>query len=166
MDYRTVPLTNHHDKISFSCGKLSLDQYLKIQASQDVKKQVSTCFVLADRKNNVIGYYTLSAASIPHHFITEAFHKRIPRYNDIPVILLGRLALDKNHHGKGLGNILIADALKRAYAATLSIGALAVVVDPLDDEAENYYSHYGFIKLPASRRMFMPMKTIGSLFDN
>jgi predicted N-acetyltransferase YhbS len=165
MDFRTVPVTNNHEKESFYCGKPSLDQYLKIQASQDVKKKVSVCFVLLDGRN-VIGYYTLSAFSIPRQLIPEASQKKLPRYNDIPVIFLGRLALHKNHQGKGLGNILIADALKRAYLATSSVGAIAVIVDPLDEEAENYYSRYGFIDLPGSAKMFLPMKTIAPLFKN
>lgn len=166
MEYRTVPLHPNHDRKSFTCGKPSLDQYLKTQASQDVKKKVCTCFVLKHENEDIIGYYTLSAASLPRNYIPETIQKKLPRYNEIPVILLGRLALDKHHQGKGLGNILIADALKRAWKASGSIGAVAVVVDPLDEEAENYYARYGFIMLPGSGKMFLPMKTIEPLFTD
>ena len=83
----------------------------------------------------------------------------------IPTILLGRLALDKSIQGKGLGKILLIDALKRCSGASDFIGAFAVIVDPLDNEAERFYQKYGFIKLPDSGKMFLPMKTIKELFE-
>lgn len=164
MDYRTVPLDSKHEKKDFDCGKASLNQYIKTQAGQDVKKQASTCFILEGEDKIVVGYYTLSAASISRGMVPEEAQKKMPRYNDLPVILLGRLALDQKHQGKGLGNILLADALKRAYHATSTIGCVAVVVDPLDQEAESYYARFGFIELPGSGKMFLAMKTIESLF--
>ena len=79
--------------------------------------------------------------------------------------MLGRLAIDKNFQGKGIGKILLIDALKRCFGASDSIGAFAVIVDPLDKEAERFYKKYGFIKLPDSGKMFLPMKTIRELFE-
>ena len=167
MSYLTVPLDSKHDRDKFSCGKALLDNYFWHQAKQDVKRKLSACFVLIDKELKVIkGYYTLSSNSISNDLIPETFTKRLPKsYLSIPTILLGRLAIDKNFQGKGIGKILLIDALKRCYDASDSIGAVAVIVDPLDKEAERFYEKFGFIKLPDSWKMFLPMKTIKELFE-
>lgn len=86
-------------------------------------------------------------------------------YLSLPTILLGRLAIDKSFQGQGLGKILLIDSLKRCLDTSDSIGAFAVIVDPLDQEAESFYEKYGFIKLPDSGKMFLPMRTIKELFE-
>jgi len=167
MSYLIVPLDSKHDRGKFSCGKELLDNYFWHQAKQDVKRKLSACFVLIDKELKIItGYYTLSSSSIPNDLIPETFSKKLPKsYLSIPTILLGRLAIDKNFQGKGIGKILLIDALKRCFGASDSIGAFAVIVDPLDKEAERFYKKYGFIKLPDSGKMFLPMKTIRELFE-
>ena len=94
--------------------------------------------------------------------IPEAYCKRIG-YKDIPVTLLGRLAVHKNYKGEGLGKHLLLDALHRSYRISASIASMAVVVDPIN-ESETFYAKYGFIKLPDSNRMFLQMRTIAKLF--
>ena len=90
----------------------------------------------------------------------------MPRaYKDLPMILLGRLAVAESQKGNGLGELLLVDALKRSYDISSSeIGAIAVVVDPIND-SETFYEKYGFTKLPDSGKMFLPMTTIASLFN-
>jgi GNAT superfamily N-acetyltransferase len=79
---------------------------------------------------------------------------------------LGRLAVDQKYQGHGIGKILLIDALKRSHEASLkSVGSMAVIVDVLDSEAEKFYQKFGFIRLPASAKMFLSMKTVGRLFD-
>jgi GNAT superfamily N-acetyltransferase len=168
MSYLTVPLDlSKHDRPNFSCGKISLDNYFQKQASQDIKRKLSACFVLVDKNTDEIsGYYTLSSNSIPNSQIPESFKRRLPpSYMFIPTILLGRLAISSKYQGKGFGRILLVDALKRSFDTSDSIGAFAVVVDPLDDEAERFYDKYGFIKLPDSGKMFLPLKTVKTLFE-
>jgi GNAT superfamily N-acetyltransferase len=167
MSYLAVSLDSKHDRGKFSCRKELLDNYFWHQAKQDVKKKLSACFVLIDKELKIItGYYTLSSSSIPHDKIPETFSKKLPKsYLSIPTILLGRLAIDKSIQGKGIGKILLIDALKRCFGASDFIGAFAVIVDPLDNEAERFYQKYGFIKLPDSEKMFLPMKTIKELFE-
>lgn len=167
MKYLTEALNSTHDKSNFSCGKDLLDNYFKRQAGQDIKRKLSTCFVLKDKNSNKIkGYYTLSSNSISNTLIPAVFKKKLPgSYSSIPVILLGRLAIDKQYQGKGLGKILLIDSLKRCYDISASIGAFAIIVDPLDDDAEAFYKYYGFIQLPDSGKMFLPMKTIEQLFN-
>jgi GNAT superfamily N-acetyltransferase len=168
MNYLTVPLNISHNRKDFDCGKPSLTQYLQTQAKQDIKKKLSVCFILADEKNYIQGYYTLSSAGIDRNLLPEDIkHKLPPSYVNLPATLLGRLAVDKNHHGKGLGEKLLLDALWRAYENSItSIGSMAVIVDPLDEEAERFYQKYDFIKLPDSGKMFIAMATLNQLFND
>jgi predicted GNAT family N-acyltransferase len=107
----------------------------------------------------------LSNDSIPAKHLPEEIRKKMPGvYTNLPTTLLGRLAVDKGETGKGLGKLLLIDALNRSYAISMQVGSMAVIVDPLDLEAEAFYTKYGFIKLPDSGRMFLPMKTIAPLF--
>jgi GNAT superfamily N-acetyltransferase len=167
MSSLTEPLDSKHNKENFSCGKNLLDNYFWKQAKQDVKRKLSACFVLVDKEaNRISGYYTLSSNSISHNLIPDSFKKKLPKsYLSIPTILLGRLAIDKDYQGKGIGKILLIDSLKRCYDTSNSLGVFAVIVDPLDKEAERFYDKYGFIKLPDSEKMFIPMKTINELFE-
>ncbi len=167
MDQITEILNSKHRKKEFSCGKDILDKYLHRQANQDLKRKLSVCFVLAESKTETLqGYYTLSNSSIPLDFIPSDLQKKLPKsYSFIPVTLLGRLAIDKKFQRKGIGKVLLIDALKRCFEISKSIGSFAVIVDPLDKEAEIFYQKYGFIKLPDSGKMFLTMKTIKYLFE-
>lgn len=164
MSYATVPLSSTHEKAKFSCGKVPLDNYIQKQAKQDVKAKVSACFIYTEDEKEVKGYYTLSNGSIPNSQLPESFKKKLPRYHDLPVTLLGRLAVDSKFKGQKIGKLLLIDALKRSYDTSSSIASLAVVVDPIDQEAADFYTKYGFILLPDSNRMFLPMATIEQLF--
>ncbi len=160
-------LDKKHNRNEFDCGKELLNNYLKNQAGQDIKRKLSACFVLAEEETkNIQGYYTLSNNSIPLSNFPEQIKKKFPKYySSIPTTLLGRLAIDKNSKGKGFGKILLMDALKRSYEISKEIGSFAVVVDPIDREAELFYERYDFIKLPDSEKMFIAIKTLKELFD-
>lgn len=158
MMLHTVVLNSLHRKNLFECEESSLEIYLKKQASQDVKRQVAACFVLEGDDNTIKGYYTLSADSVDRTLIPEKLQKKLP-YKNLPVTLLGRLARHSNYKGQGIGELLLADALKRAYQASSSIGACAVVTDPISEKARAFYESFGFISLE-SGRMFIPMDTI------
>lgn len=167
MNELTLSLNSSHRKKEFSCGKEMLDNYLQKQANQDIKRKLSVCFVLNDKETNLIqGYYTLANNSISQNLIPAKFQKKLPKsYTSIPTTLLGRLAVDNRFKGKGVGKLLLIDALKRSYEIAKSIGSFAVIVDPLDKVAEKFYNKYGFIKLPDSEKMFLPMNTIKTLFE-
>jgi GNAT superfamily N-acetyltransferase len=163
--YLTTKLELSWDRNNFCCGKESLDKYLKTQAGQDIRRKLSVVFALAEPPV-IKGYYTLSNAGVPKSAVPEAIQKSIPgHYEQLPVTLIGRLAIDKKFQGQGLGEALLLDALKRShhYSENYS-GCIAVVVDPLDSEARNFYAQYGFIQLPDSPKMIVPMKTIKPLF--
>jgi GNAT superfamily N-acetyltransferase len=166
MSYITTPLDSSHNKENFNCGKTLLDAYLHKQAKQDVKRRLSACFVLSDG-NEIKGYYTLSTASVERRLLPQEIIKKLPpSYSDLPAILLGRLAVNKSYQGQGLGEVILMDALKRSYLTSMQVGSMAVIVDPLDEEAVKFYEKYDFILLPDSGKMFLPMATIALLFPD
>lgn len=162
----TTVLDSTHPKQEFSCGKEMLDTYLHRQAKQDIDRKLSACFVLEDTETKLIqGYYTLANNSLPLSLVPPDLQKKLPKsYTAIPTTLLGRLAIDQRFQGKGVGKLLLIDALFRSYQASETMGSFAVIVDPLDEEAERFYFKYGFIQLPDSGKMFLAMQTIARLF--
>ncbi|QLE01047.1 GNAT family N-acetyltransferase [Galbibacter sp. BG1] len=167
MSQLSEPLNSAHKKSDFSCGKEMLDNYLHKQANQDIKRKLSACFVIKEEQTELIkGYYTLSNNSITSEDIPDQIRKKLPNsYKTIPTTLLGRLAIDTNFQGQGLGKLILIDALKRSFELSKTIGSFAVIVDPIDIDAERFYDKYGFLKFPDSGKMFLPMKTIGQLFQ-
>lgn len=166
MSYSIAVLNNSHKKENFQCDRISLDDYIKKQAKQDVKRSLSVCYALTDSHNVIKGYFTLSAASIEREDLPEAILDKLPKgYSHFPATLLGRLALDNSVKGQKLGAALLYEALKIALKNSEAIASLAVVVDPLDDAARNFYQKHNFINLPGSGRMFLPMATIKKLVE-
>jgi predicted GNAT family N-acyltransferase len=160
----TVALDSSHKKASFSCEEQSLTDYLRKQVSQDVKRKVALCFVHADVNGTIKGYYTLSADSIDRALLPEELKKKMP-YKNLPVTLLGRLARDSQFKGQGIGELLLADALKRAYQASSEVASFAVVTDPINEKAKSFYQSFGFIILE-SGRMFITMDTVKASLDD
>ena len=154
-------LDKTHNRKSFECEEKLLSDYIQKQLSQDIKRRLAICFVAADSNNNVVGYYTLTSESLGRESIPEKYLKRVPKNYNAPVILLGRLARDIKEKGTGMGEHLLLDALFRSFTLSEeSIGAMAVVVDPINEFAVRFYEKYGFERLPDSEKMFLPMNTI------
>ncbi len=160
------PLTKRHDRQSFSCASPVLDRYLQQQARQDADKRVAAPFVLVEPPSPaVLGYYTLSASVLSVEELPPEQAKKLPRYPQLPAVLLGRLAVAQSHKGKGLGELLLMDALHRSLAGAAEIAAMAVIVDAKDAAAAAFYKHFGFIELQAHpMRLFLPMATVAALF--
>ncbi len=138
-------LEKSHDRKSFDCGNESLNRYLREQARQDAEKRVAAPFVLTQPDSSVVlGFYTLSASIIPVAELPPELMKRLPRYGQLPVTLLGRLAVDRSVGGQGVGEFLLVDALRRSLEAAQHIGAMAVVVDAKDEQAASFYRHFDF----------------------
>lgn len=161
------PLGPNHDRAGFASGVESLDGYLKTQASQDLRRKANAVFVLTDvvEPAAILGYYTLCALSLPQADVPEAARKHVPRYPLVSVTLLGRLAVTMHRQGQGIGGILLADALHRAFESASTVGSSMVVVDALDDRAATFYEAHGFVRLPDSPRLVLPMRTIGRHLD-
>jgi len=157
-------LEKTHIRKNFICEEDSLTEYIRKQVSQDFRKRLTTCFVAVNNKQNVIGYYTLASESLGRELIPEKYLKQVPKNYNAPVILLGRLARDIKTKGTGLGEYLLLDALFRSYnLSNESIGAMAVVANPINEKAVEFYKKYGFEQLPDSEKMFLPMKVIEHL---
>ena len=164
ISYVIEPLNKNHNRKDFSSGVSSLDKYLKKQASQDKRKYVAAPFVANDLNNNkIIGYYTLSSSSVNLEDLPSELTKQLPKYPLVPVILLGRLAVDLSYQKKGWGDLLLMDVLNRCYRS--EIAAMGVIVDAVDDRAIQFYSNYGFQLFPdTTNRLLLPMKIIKTLF--
>jgi len=159
------PLGRQHDRTAFHCGADALDRYLKQQARQDADKRVAAPFVAVNPPNTrVLGYYTLSASVVTLTDLPDELTRKLPRYPQLPVTLLGRLAVDQSARGQRLGEHLLLDALHRSLTHADEIAAMAVVVDAKDENAAAFYRHYGFIPLQAQpRRLYVPMRVVAQL---
>jgi predicted GNAT family N-acyltransferase len=163
MSYLVDKLSTKHNRKAFNCGKVPLDNYIKTQVNQDIKRRLAACFVVVNEKDEVKGYYTLSNDAIPMEDAPDDVKSKMPKgYGNLPVTLLGRLAVDEKSKGQGLGEQLLIDALKRSFDLSDTIASHAIVVDPIDEQAANFYKKYGFLTLD-SGRMFLPMKTVQEL---
>jgi predicted GNAT family N-acyltransferase len=152
---------SRHRRDAFSCESLELTDFLRTRARKETKARASACFVLvtvADRRR-IAGFYTLSAKSIALEKLPDELAEKLPHYPELPATLLGRLARDVSFKGQGIGNLLMVDALQRAYESSSVIGSVAVVTEPKDDRAARFYAEFGFKPLDG-RRMFVPMKTV------
>ncbi|WP_428099620.1 GNAT family N-acetyltransferase [Candidatus Rariloculus sp.] len=152
------PLGKQHGRKAFSCGLPELDRYLSHQAGQDVRRRIARVFVCtAGSGDAVLGFYTLSALSIELSSLPEELSRKLPRH-PVPCVLLGRLAVDRSVHGRGVGRMLLADAVRRVIAAGESVAMHALIVDAANDGAKRFYEGFGFMPL-ADRpmRLFLPL---------
>ncbi|MCY4362768.1 MAG: GNAT family N-acetyltransferase [Gammaproteobacteria bacterium] len=154
-------INNAHDRTAFDCGVASLDNYLKRQAKQDVKRRISRVFVVTNQEfpNTVAGYYTLSSLSLELHQLPTDLAQKLPKH-PVPAALLGRLAVSKTAQGHGIGKLLLADAIKRTVTVSKEIAVYAMVVDVIDEQTSYFYQQFGFSRLSdKSRRLFLPLKS-------
>jgi ribosomal protein S18 acetylase RimI-like enzyme len=156
-----APLGPQHDRTAFACGEPALDDYLRRRAAQDVRRRISRAFVALDPAPGAIaGYYTLSAASFSRDRLPEAEAKRLPRY-PIPAAIIGRLAVDQRYQGRGLGELMLADAIKRVVRASEALAVHALVVDAKNERAKAFYERYGFVAFADTpNRLYLPIDTI------
>jgi predicted GNAT family N-acyltransferase len=167
--HKIEPLGAKHDKLraSFSCGIEPLDRYLKQQASQDARRRAAVPYVLVSEDNRIAGYYTLSSDSMRTDDLPEGLVKRLnlPRYPVMGATLIGRLARDLSFKGHGVGELLLADALKVSLAMSRKIASVGVIVDAKDERAHHFYTEFGFTAFPESfKRLFILMGTIEKLY--
>ena len=163
MKFTITPLTKIHERNDFDCGEESLNEFLKKFARQNDKRGLGKTFVLIEEgKTEVLGYNTVSSGAVTFDEVPE----NLPRY-PIPVAHIGRLAVDKKTKGKGLGELLLVDALKKISKIAEQIGIYAVEVYALNESARKFYLKYGFTELLDDRlHLYLPVKTIQNLnFD-
>jgi GNAT superfamily N-acetyltransferase len=147
-----------HDRAAFSCGVAALDDWFHIRAGQDEKRNVARVFVAVDDQRGIVGFYSLSSFTLAISDLPREYAKRLPRYDLIPAALIGRLARDARVRGEGVGDLLLADAVRRAIGASRSLAVFAIVVEARNEEAAAFYRDFGFAPFPSRPlRLFMPM---------
>ena len=161
--FSVVPLSKSHVREDFYSGSEALDRYFSSQVGQDIKRNITKCFVAIDNdKQKIAGYYTLSAAQIPLPGLPGEITRKLPRYDAVPASRIGRLAVDRNYQGKRIGSALLADALIRSSNSSMAVYAL--LVEAKDEQAEAFYLRYGFIPcIGLLHTLFLPLKTISKI---
>ncbi len=160
-EWRIERLGPDHVRKGFDCGKPSLNDFLHALVSQYEKRNLGRTYVAQqDSDRRVLGYYTVASGSIDTGSLPAKQARKLPRHA-VPVVLLARLAVDRSVHGKGLGGILLRDALTRSVDLSEKLGIYAVVVNALDAEAKAFYERFGFLPLTHDEmRLFLPLSTI------
>lgn len=145
---QVLPLTGGHDRQGFDCGRPELNDWLWQVARQHQDKGLSKTFVAIceDEPARICGYYALTLAELENRHLPVAWRKRLPRR--IPGVRLGRLAVDWQHQGKGLGELLLIDALTRTQRIYTEAGGIGLFVDALNEQAAEYYRRFGFVAVP------------------
>lgn len=163
-DWLIEPFAKDHERFGFSCGRPSLDDFIRALVTQYEKRKLGRTFVAVPAgEKRVIGYYTLAAGAIAFEHMPSDASRKLPKH-PIPVVLLARLAVDQSAQGRGLGAGLLLDALQRALDLSSRLGVHAVMVDALDDAAAAFYRKYGFIPLSdAPRQLYLPVATIETI---
>ncbi len=163
-DWEIQRFDRSHDRSQFDCGIGQLNDWLQRQVSQYEKRDLSRTYVAVARGTfPVRGYYALSMHRVSHEVLPSDLAKGLPRL-DVPVVLLGRLAVDKSIQGQGLGALLLLDALARSAHVSHQVGVRAVEVDAIDEAARSFYMKYGFTTLRDDpRHLFLPMHVIRKL---
>lgn len=158
-----VPLEASHELGDFDCGQPALNAWLKERAHKNESKFSRTYVVCED--NRVVAYFCISAGGIQREAAPGRVRRNAP--DTIPISVIGRLAVDKNYAGKGLGADILSDALRRIAVASQSIGIGAVLVQAKDDKARAFYMACAeFVEYPAdSRTLFLPIETIVAAFS-
>ena len=156
-------LQKSHDRSAFDCGDKTLNEYLLKRSGQELRRNIAFPYMMTLKdQNQVYGYYTLSASSVQANKLPSEITK-ITRYDYLPSVLIGRLALDKTLHGQGYGQYLLVDALRR-ISRSKDFAVTLVIVEAKHQKVEDFYKHFGFIKLDNKQRLlFIPFKSIEGL---
>lgn len=167
-----------HDRNSFNCEETALNDFIKKRAKNEAKSRTSICYVLTDSSDSnaksglqkILGFYTLSNGSIETKSLPLTIRKNLPKYDRIPITLMGRLARDSSVRGvmiggTTIGQILLMHALEKTYNTSDAIGSTAIVLDPKNSKVSNWYRQFGFQQL-STGQMYLSMRQIGSFIND
>jgi len=159
-----VPLAAEHRIEGFDCGKSKLTDWLKAHALDNEGRSSRSYVFVANtgpQAGDVVGYYTLATGGVTRSEMPRKIRHDLP--NPVPVMMLGRLAVDRRHQKKGIGPAMLREAIQRTLEISRSAGVRALMVHAIDDEAVTFYLKYGFVLFPAdSRTMFLPIETFAA----
>ncbi len=162
--WEVQPLGKHHDRAAFDCGHPVLNEWLRQRAGQFDRRDLSRTFVaVVSGTSPVVGYYALANHRIVYEALPAEQAKGLPKI-DVPVVLLGRLAVDRSMQGQGLGAFLLIDALRRVVHISQHVGVRAVEVDAIDAAARRFYLKFGFLPLlDDPHHLLLPIDAIRKL---
>lgn len=147
------PLTAAHSVDGFACGEPVLDDWLKRRALANQASRASRTFVVTNREGEVMGYYALATGAVAHADATGGVRRNMP--DPIPILVLGRLAIDRRAQGMKLGAALLKDAVHRSMAVAENAGVRALLVHALNERAQDFYRKYGFGPSPTDPMTLM-----------
>jgi GNAT superfamily N-acetyltransferase len=159
--WEEVPLAKHHDRAAFDCGDVDLNNYLQRYARQNHESGGAKSFVASPvgTPTRVLGFYTLSPASIEYSRTPRVVNKGLARY-DAPAFRLGRLAVERNFQGRGLGGALLLRAADRCIRVASEVGGVALLIDAKNDQTARWYASYGAVPLlDAPLSLVLPLAT-------
>ncbi|TIV76555.1 MAG: GNAT family N-acetyltransferase [Mesorhizobium sp.] len=166
MGFAIAPLDKGHDRKQFTCGQPDLDDWFHRRAGQDDKRNIARAFVATDDELGVVGFYSLSSFTLSIEDLPEEVGRKLPRYDAIPAALIGRLARDVRVRGRGVGELLLVDAVRRILGAGRSVAVFAIVVDAKDAAAAAFYEGFGFRPFPLRpQRLFLLASTAAAAFE-
>ncbi len=163
---RVEHLDDGHNVGSFDCGYKVLDDWLRIHALENQRRNLSRTFVLIDDRSSMAGYYALSMGGVAKDELPRRLGRGLPGYQ-IGLVLLARLAIDSRHQGEGLGRDLMVDAILHAAAAGQHAAAQFIAVDPIDELARAFYRRFGFTNIEGDDhgRMFIRIDEALTAFE-
>ena len=166
-EWQIERLSRSHDRSGFSCGKPSLDEFIRRFVTQYEKRNLGRTFVAVRKGETLIGgYYTLASSSVSFEHLPEESARKLAKH-PVPVVLIARLAVDTSEQGQKLGEKLLIDALSRCLGLADELGVHAVEVDAIDEQARSFYLKYGFVSLRDDpRHLFLPVNTIRDALDS
>jgi GNAT superfamily N-acetyltransferase len=160
--WREVPIGKQYDREVFDCGEQALNDFLRLHARKSHERGGSKTFLAIDEGDGktVLGYYTLSPASLTYARSPESVRRGLARH-DLPVFRLGRLAVDRALQGQGLGGQLLLAAGRRCILAASEVGGVALLIDAKNERAAKWYASYGAVPLlDAPLSLLLPLRTI------
>ena len=160
-------INERHERNAFTCGRSSLDAFIRRHAGQYDRKGIGRTFVARrPHQARIAGFYTLAAGSLELTSFPADISKKLPRH-PVPVAHLGRFAVEKGTQGQGLGGLLLHDALRRCLLVSEQLALFAVELYALDSNACQFYTHYGFAALLDDlSHMFLRMTTVTKMFPD
>ncbi len=170
MCYKFRLLDKTADRKGFDCGDDKLNRYLREIVSQDEKRGLAKCYICCKENEpyRIVGFFTLSSSCVYREMLPDEINKIKKKhiaYDSVPVILIGRLAVDTEYQGKGIGILILIHALKIASEISRKVGVLAVMVDAKSNEVVEFYKRFGFESLPENpKRLVVSIKYINENF--
>jgi GNAT superfamily N-acetyltransferase len=156
-----MPISADHLVDSFECGEIALDDWLRRRSLKNQATGASRCFVICDGRT-VVGYYSLSAGGVGRETAPKTLRRNMP--DPLPVLLLGRLAIDRRYHNQGIGSALLRDAMLRAVHVASEAGVFAILVHALSEPAKRFYLSRGFVESPLQpMTLMMTLATVRSI---